>query len=788
VSRARAFADLIASDPSKQYRACLLIGEALLGQGQPDEAREVFRQALTAARKIGCEPALGPNRAEALGRVAQALAQAGDGDGVRQAREAVQALGEEALAVAVGDLTQALAVTGDEAGVRWARAVAAGAAEPGERAFALGRYARGLAEAGRGEEARVAAAEVREAVRATRDNADRQHRALCEAAQAYARAGDREAAAQTAKEALEVLRFGVGDLAGLGVIAALEAAGDREGLVATLPLARAEGQSWQRARGLRAVGEALVLVGHHDAVPGVVADLTEMAAGERGEAQGRAVAALARVRAAGRDHQGLRDCLSRAEALRQEWFGSSILTEVAGALAQAGDFDLALQAVEQIELRDFQAGALVEVADALARAGRKEEARAAIDRAVETAEVTLWSSKANALSAIAEALAAAGDQARAAEVARAALGAVESASPRVDPLDNGGFRTRALAGAAGVLGRAGDVPSLERAEGVAEGYASTRARVVALAGVATAFARAGRKERAVAVCARAREAAATMPAGRERAHMFGVVAEALAAAGETAGAADAARAAREVAEAVGNQVTKAEILSWLAGVFLQADRRDEAQSLTGWAREVAGSPEAEWQERAQLFSKSSILRHAAEVLARAGESAEALAVADAVPDLFGRGDALARMVPYLARAGGPAWPDGALAVAERLGTERTGVTALGAIAGALAEAGDGTGAAEVAQQAVRRARQVEERRSQAAALGEAAAALSRAGRQEEAVRVLRDALLAARLGGIHGVLEVLERGAVALAPERQGDTLYQAADAVLEVTEWGLGR
>jgi tetratricopeptide (TPR) repeat protein len=297
--------------------------------------------------------------------------------------------------------------------------------------------------------------------------------------------------------------------------------------------------------------------------------------------------------------------LNRAETLARSITDPSgqarALTEVAKALARAGDLNNTRQVAQQAEAAAYsiinpsgpsgQARALAAVAVALAGAGDLDRAEA-LARSITGSDGQVY-----ALAAVAEALAEAGDLERARQVAAQAEATASSLTLPDD-------QSWALAAVAEALAGTGD---LDRAEAAARSTTYPDHQVRALAAVAAALAEAGDLEKAHQVAAQAEATARSLTLPDDQAQALGVVAWALASTGDLD---EAKAAARSITGSDGQVYALAGMAVVLAGagdlekarqVAVQAEAAarsitkpdDQAQALTlvAWALAEAGDLE-----------------------------------------------------------------------------------------------------------------------------------------------------------------------------------------------------
>ena len=340
--------------------------------------------ALAAARNINNNS----SRANVLVRVAAALAQAGD---IEAARE----IGAQALAVAlnvkdplrrVRNLTK-VGIVLTQAGEVDTALTAVSAIEHADlmglfameieasRAYVLREVAVAQARAGDTEAARETAALAHAAALKIEDDNSRANMLVAVAA-AQARAGDIEAARETAASAIKdddsrvsALAPVVAHLVKAGYIEVAQA-GDIEAALAT---ASAIENASSRASALESVAITQVEAGDIEAA------LVTASAIENAWSRAYALAIVAKAQATAGDIDAARETGAQAHAaalkIEDDNSRANVLVRVAAALAQAGDIEAALTAASTIENAMARAPVLVAVAAAQALAGDIEAAR-----------------------------------------------------------------------------------------------------------------------------------------------------------------------------------------------------------------------------------------------------------------------------------------------------------------------------------------------------------------------------------------------------------------------------
>lgn len=584
LEQALAAAEAIGDDADHAEALCV-VAQALAQAGDEAAAIQAARQALSTAEAIGDQD----DKADLLGEVAQTLAQVGDRTGLRQALAAAGAIeGNLSIAWTLGEVTHTLAQAGDRAGLGQVLVFAEAIGDKADKVEVLSSVAQALVRAGDKEAAVQTARQAVATAEAFRDEPYKAE-ALGGVAQALAQAGDREAAAQAARQAL----------------VAAEAVGDNENRAEALSaLAQALAHVGEDEAALRAAQQALAAA---EAIEGGVfgalqlskAALALAQAGDKAAATRAARQALAtekdddmgleldwvaRALAQVGDVDGLGQALNIVEAIGDEQWKPAALSGVARALAQVGDdqgLGQAVQLAEAIGDRWYRVKALTGVAQALAQVGDQAAAAHAAQQALAAAEeIADEGNKAQALTEVAQALTQAGDKAAAVQAAQQALVAA-------DAIGDEESKAQALSGVAQALFQAGDGGAAAHAarrvlEVVEEGIVQEMMRrteiedegdkAEILGEALETLAQAGDKEglqQALAV-------AEAIGGGADKADALAEVARALAQVGDMAAAIEVARRALATAEALRNEQHKARALSRVAMALAHIDRPDQA--------------------------------------------------------------------------------------------------------------------------------------------------------------------------------------------------------------------
>jgi hypothetical protein len=462
------------TEPTPQASALAHVAGTLARSGWHEQAIAIAAQAEAAARSI-TETGL---QAMVLAEVAGALAQSGQH---QQAEALARSITEtDYRASALAQVADALAGAGEhQQAIRVATAAEAearSATEPDLQASALARVAAELAHAGQFAQAIAIAAQAETAGRSITMPRS-QARALAQVAGALAQAGQHEQAIAIAAQAMARLHSitepasetrawdqvsvearvagGLAQVAG-----ALAQAGRHEQAIAIAAQAETAARSITmpefQASALAGVAEALGKAGWHEQAI-VIAAQAEAMAGWISEPAYQAIA-LAQVAGAlaqaGRDEQAIAiaaqaEAVARSITKQASRAGVSlflevldqprqihhpnavalipehsvqerVLSQVARALAQAGQLQKAEAVTRSITEPDYRASALAQVAEVLARAGQHEQAIDFARRAEATARLTDEPDfQASVLAQVAGVLALAGETRSAAQVTAA---------------------------------------------------------------------------------------------------------------------------------------------------------------------------------------------------------------------------------------------------------------------------------------------------------------------------------------------------------------------------------
>ncbi len=262
-------------------------------------------------------------------------------------------------------------------------------------------------------------------------------------------------------------------------------------------LARAEEAAYaltdldRQARDLTQVAEALVGAGQYQRAAAVATHAEKAARSFRipfGQAPYLAGVAGALARAG-----SYRIAVTVARSITWPDSQGAALAEVAAALAEAGHHDQAEATARSIASLKYRSEALSQVAIALGEAGQRQQAAAIAQHAGETARsITYATSRSEALARAAEALAGAGQRDQAEATAREVIDSPTHSDPwALSPVARG-------------LAKAGQY---HEAEAVARSIASPYPRALALAQVAEVLAASGQHRQAAAIASQAEKAA-----------------------------------------------------------------------------------------------------------------------------------------------------------------------------------------------------------------------------------------------------------------------------------------
>ena len=749
----------LVQDAARRCDAYRLIGGGLLAVGDAPRGRAVLQKALAMAENM--ENDNYQDKAIALTGVAQALAQAGDRDGLRQALVAAEKMGDEQHnAEARSGVVQALAQAGDQEGIEQALLAEMTGVEYFQ-ASALSGVAQALAQAGDREGALAAAEKIgSEYVKAI---------ALIDLAKMLAQIGDPDGAVATARQAQEwaekIWNEERKSEALSGVAQALAQSGDREGALAA---AEKIEDKWYKTQALSGVAQALALSGDREELRQVLA-AAEKIEGEESKVQ--ALSGVMEALAQSGDREGLRQVLAAAEKIEGEESKAQALSGVAQALAQAGDREGALAVAEKIDSEEAKAQALSGVAQALAQAGDREGALAVAEK-IEDEEF-----KSYPLSGVAQALAQAGDREGALDAAQQALAAAEKikderykadalikvaqalaqisdrdgALAAADKIEDMDLKTKTLIDVAQTLAQAGNrdgaLDAARRVLTEAEGNGNEYFIARALSIVAQARTRLGDQDGALDAARQALVAAKEIRYEFQRAIAFIVVGLALAQAGDS----DGLQQVLVMAQKIEEEVFLVVVYYGLSKGLAQASDQDWS---LGALLSILGQEAKFWEDDEKVRALSIVIK----ARTRVGDQKGAL-------------DAARQ----------------ALAAEEKnVGGGQEKADAWNGVLLALAQASNLDGM----RQALVAAEKIKDEGLKAAALSRVAQALHASGdiMPSEvcimASEVFGRALQSTRFADREAVFACLESGTELLVDLNQGETLRQVVAKILEVARW----
>jgi hypothetical protein len=336
----------------------------------------------------------------------------------------------------------------------------------------------------------------------------------------------------------------------------------------------------------------------------------------------------------------------------------------------------ALEAARKIGDAGARVRALGRVMGALARAGRPDEATALVPEALASARNLDAGARWSALGVVADTLARAGKSSEARETARG--------------IDDPSARTQAVASVVDVLAKA---DHLDEARAVARLIETPDERAKALAGIVDVLVQSGAREGAGQVADEMLAAVAQLTVDvRARYTATAHVIETLAGLGRT-------DAAVELTRRANNEGDRARALGWIVGVAASTRQREAARRVAAEAVETA-------RHMVDASARAAVLMDVAEALANADSSAEVSPLAREALTAFGpraSPSQLERIVRLFTLTGKK---QDAKQVAERelaaigelpAGRARTNALASLALVTAVARAGTGAEARQVAR-------------------------------------------------------------------------------------------
>ena len=377
----------------------------------------------------------------------------------------------------------------------------------------------------------------------------------------------------------------------------------------------------------------------------------------------------------------LQQALVVAEKIVNGFVKTKAFSDMALALAQSGDREMALAVTAKIEYEGYKVRVLSWIAKALTQFGDREGGLNISRRALAAAEKIEYEDyKALVLSEVAQALAQSGDRERALDTARRVLKAAEKVEDKM-------YKEQAQSGAALSLTQVGE---WEGALAAVEKIENEDLKAQTLRDVVRALVHSGDHEMALCIARQALLAVGKI-GDAERYHIgqaLGSVALALAQVGDKEGL----KQAMVLAEKIGDE-----------------DSYYENKALIGLA----------------------------EGLAQIGDREGALAAADKIMEEFSKHEALRGVVRALVQIDDRV---GALAAVERIEDKHYKSLALGVVAQALAQAGYREDALEFAMKVLVATENIKHEVFIAQALSRAAQALAYAGDREGALHAIRKVL------------------------------------------------
>ena len=392
-----------------------------------------------------------------------------------------------------------------------------------------------------------------------------------------------------------------------------------------------------------------------------------------------------------------------AAGIQDPQYRVQALSDMAAALADAGQAGDALRAVTSIDDPEQRARALRKVAATLASTDQPagvDTARQIMQAAASIDDPASW---AEVLSGIAAILARASQAEAATDTARQALQAATS-------IRDAASRAEVLSGIASTLvnsGQPGNAADAARqARQAATSIHDTSSRAEALSKAAVALTETGQLGAAIATAAQAMQTATSIEDPASRAEVLSGIASTLVNSGQPGNAADAARQARQAATSIHDTSSRAEALSKAAVALAETGQLGAAADAAHQARPaVVGIPYSD-----ALLGR---LCQVAVVLAGAGHYESALQIAADVKWWWWRAAALSEIAATLAKAGQPGLAADAARQARQAAASiddtSSRAEALSKAAVALAETGQPGAAADAAHQALQAAAGIDNR-------------------------------------------------------------------------------
>ena len=421
-------------DADDRTRAFTGIGVAFAEAGETRRAMQSLELAMTATAGIDG----GLDRASRLADIAVAHAEAGDGEGAETAFDEAMAVAAQVegwyYGKAFRSIARAQARTGD---LRGALATASRIEDKYDQAEVLAAIAEARAKDGDAEGAAQAIGQALEAAAWIDDEEDRA-KALADIAVAQAEAGDAEGAAQSIGRALEVAAREQWFL-------------NRSG--AFLSIARSQAWMGDMPGAMATAGRI-----EHELYLSFALQSIVRAQTKSGDAEGAA-----------QSIQQALEITARLDADDPDW-RSSEFADIAGLQAKAGDLSGAMATAARIEDEDDRVSALANIAGTQAKSGDAKSAAQSLEQASEVAAgIESEDARGRAHSRIANSQAEAGD-----------FGAALATAKRIE---SEGIRAECLAGIAEAQAEAGDFQgALATVQRIADGSYRAQALIsIALA-------------------------------------------------------------------------------------------------------------------------------------------------------------------------------------------------------------------------------------------------------------------------------------------------------------------
>jgi tetratricopeptide (TPR) repeat protein len=674
VDRILAVAEEVQDEPAK---AELLSGAAYCLAILEDEGRatEVASQALAVSEKTKSWNLL---NIRAMSKMIRVVTRVGDESAVERALAVVDSFSKLGQLALFGDIVECFTERKGKDGVNAALDLAQGIDDEDSRAHALAEVTAAMApltdEFGLTESLAVAN---------MIGNPRYKVRALSKLAQCRAEIGDREGAAEVAKQALGVMASIQDEdqrVTALGTVTlALTESADKVGLSKALAVAEAIQDEKHRANALGAVAQALSKIGERTKaaeVATLVLSITKSyhEAWRKGKAIGDAVHALTREP----DHSKVNHALTLADSIQDEWYRAEALGKVAQTLAKTGDKRMAIEvanrallAATALKSESDKARRMSDLLPVLTQIGERNLLYDASSKAEGLQDTTGW--KETALYEVAQALATVGDREKAAELANRLLAKAET-------LKDESSRADILSGVAKAFAQAGDVEGLGKVFRIAEMIEQGEYRVKALSRIADSLMKVGRKEQATEVANQAMAIVEMIPDEDSKATALKETCQALALLGDR----NALGRELAVAHTIEDEFRRGEALKGVVLAMVQLgdnEALDKALAVTEEIRYEIDRTDA-LLEVARSLAKAGDRERAIEVLN------QSLSTAQTISDESLRASRLIKVCEVLAQLGNKEALDRVLAVAEAIKDEEYRAEVLGEVAWALTQTGN----------------------------------------------------------------------------------------------------